>query len=31
MAMDQKAREAVKKVGSCRDGCKLFRIAKKRA
>ena len=28
MAMDQKAREAVKKVDLCRDGCELFRIAK---
>ena len=28
MAMDQKAREAVKKVDSCRDGCELFRITK---
>ena len=31
MAMDQKAREAVEKVHSCRDGCELFRIAKHRA
>ena len=29
--MDQKAREAVEKVDSCRDGCELFRIAKQRA
>ena len=28
MAMDQKAREAVEKVDSCRDGRDLFRIAK---
>ena len=26
--MDQKAREAVEKVDSCRDGCELFRISK---
>ena len=31
MAMDQKAREAVEKVDSSRDGCELFRIAKQRA
>ena len=31
MAMDQKAREAVKKVDLCRDGCELFRIAKQRS
>ena len=30
MAMDQKAREAVKKADSCRDGCELFRITKQR-
>ena len=30
MAMDQKAREAVEKVDSCRDGRELFRIAKQR-
>ena len=30
MAMDQKAREVVEKVDSCRDGCELFRIAKQR-
>ena len=28
--MDQKAREAVKKVDACRDGRELFRIAKQR-
>ena len=28
MALDQKAREAVKKVDSCLDDCELFRIAK---
>ena len=28
MAMDQKAREVVKKVDSCLDGCEFFRIAK---
>ena len=31
VAMDQKAREAVEKVDSSRDGCELFRIAKQRA
>ena len=31
MAMDQKTREAVEKVDSCRDGRELFRIAKQRA
>ena len=31
MAMDQKAREAVEKVDSSRDGHELFRIAKQRA
>ena len=31
MAMDQKAREAVEKVDSSRDGRELFRIAKQRA
>ena len=31
MAMDQKAREAVKKVDLCRDGCELCRIAKQRS
>ena len=30
MAMDQKAREAVEKIDSCRDGRELFRIAKQR-
>ena len=30
MAMDQKAREAVEKVDSCRDGRELIRIAKQR-
>ena len=30
MVMDQKAREAVEKVDSCRDGRKLFRITKQR-
>ena len=30
MVMDQKTREAVEKVDSCRDGCDLFRIAKQR-
>ena len=30
MAMDQKAREAVEKVDSCRDDRELFRIAKQR-
>ena len=30
MAMDEKAREAVEKVDSCRDGCGLFRTAKQR-
>ena len=30
MAMDQKAREAVEKVDSCRDGRELFRIARQR-
>ena len=29
-AMDQKTREAVEKVDSCRDGRELFRIAKQR-
>ena len=29
MAMDQKSREPVEKVDSCRDGRELFRIAKK--
>ena len=28
MDMDQKAREVVEKVDSCRDGCELFRTAK---
>ena len=28
--MDQKTREAVEKVDSCRDGRELFRIAKQR-
>ena len=31
MAMDEKAREAVEKVDSCRDGCGLFRTAKTKA
>ena len=31
MAMDENAWEAVKKVGSCRDGRELFRIPKQRA
>ena len=30
MVMDQKAREALEKVDSCRDGRKLFRITKQR-
>ena len=30
MTMDQKAREAVEKVDSCRDGRELFRIVKHR-
>ena len=30
LAMDQKARKAVQKVDSCRDGRELFRIAKQR-
>ena len=30
MAMNQKARETVEKVGSCRDGRELFRISKKK-
>ena len=30
MAMDQKSKEAVKKVDSCRDSRELFRIAKHR-
>ena len=30
MAMDQKAREAMERVDSCRDGYQLFRIAKQR-
>ena len=30
MAMDKKAREAVEKVDSCRDGRELFRIVKQR-
>ena len=30
MATDQKAREAVEKVDSCRDGRELFRISKQR-
>ena len=28
MVMDQRAREAVEKIESCRDGCELFRITK---
>ena len=28
--MDQKTREAVEKIESCRDGCELFRITKQR-
>ena len=30
MAMDQKAREAVERVDSCRDGYELFRVAKQK-
>ena len=30
MAVDQKARETVERVDSCRDGRELFRIAKQR-
>ena len=30
MAMDQKAREAVEKIDTCRDDRELFRIAKQR-
>ena len=30
MAMDQKAREAVQKIDSCRDGRELFETAKQR-
>ena len=30
MVMDQKAREAVQKVDSFRDGCELLRIAKQK-
>ena len=30
LAMDQKAREAVEKIDSCRDSRELFRIAKQR-
>ena len=31
MAMYQIAQEAVEKVDLCRDGCEVFRIAKKRS
>ena len=30
MVMDEKAREAVEKAGSCCDGCELFKIVKQR-